>query len=109
MKVKMGCDIVEIKRFSTLGKDALEKMFHPTELKNLKPQSLAGIFALKESCKKVFNDLTWHDIEVRKKKNGKPGLILHSEKNIDHYDCSISHDGDYAMAMVVFVVDEDTK
>ncbi len=105
MKIKVGCDIVNIKRFSTLDKDSLEKIFHPTELQNLKPRSLAGIFAVKESCKKVFNDLNWHDIEVRKKKNGKPKLFLHADKPIKSYDLSISHDGNYAMAVVVFMVD----
>ena len=72
------------------------------ELKN-KDESLAGIFAAKESCKKVFNDLGWKDIEVKREKSGKPILVIN--KDVISHDLSISHDGDYALANVVFLVD----
>ena len=79
MKIKVGCDIVEIKRFNDIDKKALEKIFHKSELKTLKPEILAGMFAAKESCKKVFNDLMWYDIEILKNKNGKPSLIINKK------------------------------
>ena len=104
MIIKTGCDIVEIKRFSKLNKDILNKIFHPTELKNSKTETLAGIFAAKESCKKVFNDLNWHDIEIKKQRSGKPVVILNKKKNIASYDVSISHDGRYAFATAVFLL-----
>ncbi len=103
MKVKIGCDIIRIKRFKTIDKRVLSKLFHKSELKNKKPESLAGIFAAKESCKKVFNDLDWHDITIKKQKNGKPVLML-NKKGIISHDISISHDGDYAIATAVFVL-----
>jgi len=104
MKIKTGCDIVEIKRFSKLNKNVLNRIFHTNEMKNLKPESLAGIFAAKESVKKVFNDLKWHDMEIKKVKSGKPELVIHKNKNIESYDISISHDGEYAFATAVFLV-----
>ncbi len=104
MKVKVGCDIVEIKRFNKLDNKMLNKIFHKNELKNLKAESLAGLFAAKESCKKVFNDLNWHDIEIKKKRNGKSLLILKKDKDVLNYDLSISHDGGYAIATVVFLI-----
>ena len=76
MKVRVGCDIVEIKRFNNIDSRTLNKIFHKNELKNLKSESLAGLFAAKESCKKVFNDLNWHDIEVKKKRKGLAALLF---------------------------------
>ena len=111
MRVKVGCDIVKIKRFSKLDKKVLDKIFHKTEIKNQKPETLAGIFAAKESCKKVFNNLSWLDIEIKKKRNGKPILILNESKiavnkgeEVASYDLSISHDGDSAIAVTVFLI-----
>ena len=104
MKIKTGCDIVEIKRILNLDSKVLNKIFHKSELKNKKPQTLAGIFAAKEACKKVFNELGWKDIEVKKKRNGKPSLILNKGRDIISHDLSISHDGDYAIANVVFMI-----
>lgn len=99
--MRVGCDIVQIKRFENMDKEALDKIFHKQELKN-KTETLAGFFAAKEACKKVFNDLHWHDIEITRGKTGRPSLVL--KKQIKNYDISISHDGDYAMA--IFVCDE---
>lgn len=104
MKIKIGCDIVKIDRFRNLNSNVLNKIFHKNELKNKKPETLAGIFAAKESCKKVFNGLKWHDIEIKKGKNGKPNLIIVKDKNIQSFDLSISHDGDYALAYAVFIL-----
>ena len=105
MKIKVGNDIVQIKRIANLKKESLNKIFHKTELSQSKskPETLAGIFAAKEACKKVFNDLDWLDIEIKKKKNGKPVLILNDELiEFTNSDLSISHDGDYATAIVIF-------
>ena len=102
MKIKIGCDIVEIKRLKEIDRKVLYKIFHKTELKN-KIETLAGFFAAKESCKKVFNDLDWHDIEIKRQRNGKPFLII-NKKNIVDYDLSISHNGEYAMAVAIFLL-----
>ena len=99
--MKIGNDIVQIKRIANLDDKTKNKIFHKSELtRNKKPENLAGIFAAKEACKKVFNDLDWLDIEIKKKKNGKPTLEIN--KQIENYDLSISHDGGFAIAVVVF-------
>jgi holo-[acyl-carrier protein] synthase len=103
MKIKTGCDIVEIKRFKNMQEAALKKIFHPTEIRN-KPESLAGIFAAKEAVKKVFNELSWHDIEIKKEKGGKPTLVIQDKKDVASHDISISHDGKYAFATAVFLL-----
>ena len=107
MKIKIGNDIVQIKRIVNLNEKTLNKIFHKTELNKPKSETLAGVFAAKEACKKVFNNLNWLDIEIKKKKNGKPILILNKEKiknNILDYDISISHDGGFAIANVIFIL-----
>jgi len=109
MQIKIGTDIVKIKRFKAMDNKALNKIFHKTELSNKKPEVLAGIFAAKESCKKIFNKLNWLDVEIIKKKSGKPDLLLNIKEKIISYDISISHDGDYAIASVVFLIENGDK
>jgi len=106
MNVRIGCDIVHLKRFEKISKETRERVFHPSELKNANSETLAGIFAAKESCKKVFNDLDWHDIEVKRKKNGRPELIISTKKPIVSHDLSIAHDGEYVMATAIFLMSE---
>tara|TARA_Y100000310_G_C20256533_1_gene611591 strand:- start:84 stop:410 length:327 start_codon:yes stop_codon:yes gene_type:complete len=107
MDIKIGCDIVEIKRFNDIDNGALRKIFHEKEIKNNKPETLAGMFAAKESCKKVFNELGWHDMEISKEKNGKPKVMLNVERSILSQDVSISHDGGYAIAYAVFLLEDE--
>lgn len=104
MEVKVGCDLVEIERVRGMSSLALGKVFLNSEIQQ-SAESLAGVFAVKESCKKVFPDLDWKDIEVKKKKDGKPVLILHVDKEFLSCDISISHEKEYAMASVVFLID----
>ncbi|MBI2559374.1 holo-ACP synthase [Candidatus Woesearchaeota archaeon] len=108
MDIKTGCDIVEIDRFRKTDKSSLLKIFYESEIRNSRPETLAGLFAAKESCKKAFNSLRWHDIIINKEKSGKPLLSINKKqlgKNaVLSSDLSISHDGSYAIAIVVFVV-----
>jgi len=106
MKIRLGTDIVEVKRIKELDEDSLNKIFHKSEQTD-KPESMAGIFAVKEACKKVFNNLDWLNIEIKKQESGKPELILNKkEEKIESYDLSISHDGGFATATVVFLLKE---
>tara|TARA_Y100000310_G_C20691737_1_gene822730 strand:- start:1670 stop:2011 length:342 start_codon:yes stop_codon:yes gene_type:complete len=110
MKIRTGCDIVEIKRFKELDEKVLNKIFNKGERAKKKAENLAGLFAVKESCKKVFGNLEWHDIEVKKGKGGKPFLVIHGKaKDIKDCDVSISHDGNYAIAFVVFLLNEESE
>ncbi len=109
LEIKVGCDIVNIDRFKKIEKSSLLKIFHELEIKNASHESIAGLFAAKESCKKVFNELRWHEILIKKLKSGKPSLMLNNEKiksqfDIMTYDISISHDGKYAISTVIFLL-----
>src|SRR3989339_916194 len=105
--MKVGCDLVYIPKFidSVLngGECFFNKLFTPHELACTQThESLAGIFAAKEAFLKAsglkFNN--WYDMEVYKLPSGKPMLRFMGEHSCGDIDVSISHDGDYAMAVV---------
>lgn len=108
VKIKIGCDIVKVDRLEEIGTKSLMKIFYEHEVEKSSLESIAGILAVKESCRKVFNGLRWHDIKVSKDKEGKPSVTLNIKKlnkiKILSQDVSISHDGDYAMAVAVFML-----
>lgn len=108
LNVKVGCDIIEIKRFKNMSINSLQKIFYKDEINKSKPETIAGIFAAKESCRKVFNNLKWHDIKITKLESGKPTLHINKKsfKDIEiiSSDISISHDGQYAIAFVIFLI-----
>ncbi len=112
MEVKIGTDIVSIKRFQSLiSEKSLERLFLPSELHDRKPEHLAGIFAAKESVMKALGIPagTWQKIEIIYEKNGRPKLNLAlgliAGKSISSSDLSISHDGEYAIASAVFLIE----
>ena len=96
--MKVGTDIVHVSRFKKIDDFALKKIFHASELKNKNALHLAGVFAVKECCRKIFQNSNWLDFEVKKQKNGKP--IIRTKNNFKG-DVSLSHDGEYAIAVVI--------
>lgn len=99
--IKCGIDLVLNKRIEDkIGSpEFLIKIFHPEEIRNLK--KLAGIFALKEAyMKAIGKKINWLDIEVRAKEGKKPEIHINGKK-VKSIDCSISHDGEYTIGMVV--------
>lgn len=116
MAVKIGCDLVDIKKFKKSVKNGgtrfLNKIFSRHELsQNSSTQSLAGIFAAKEAVKKALELKAgnWKKIEIVKKQNGRPEINLSGlNKKIISQDMSISHDGEYAMATAIFLISNDT-
>lgn len=110
-KICTGCDVVDILRFKKSLKRAPlmeEKMFLLEELKNMPPlETLAGMFAAKEAVIKALGlgAGAWKKIEILKNSDGKPSVkIAGFDKEIISCDISISHDGGYAMAMAVFLL-----
>lgn len=112
MKIKMGCDIVQISKFKLsidrTGSDFLDQVFFEEELSMAKSiQSLAGYFSLKESVIKALSlsPGSWHKIKIIKHVDGRPDIFL---INFDHkfitYAVSISHDGDYVFSSAVFIL-----
>lgn len=98
--IKTGIDLVQNKRIlkNLDNPEFIKKVFHPSELKN--KTKLIGIFALKEAfMKAIGKKLNWLDIEVKTKEGKKPEII--TKNKFKSIDCSISHDGNYTIGIVV--------
>lgn len=107
--MKIGCDIVNIKRFAGISPAFLQKYFTKEErgylsCKKDKPETAAGMFAAKEAVFKTFQINAFPllaDIEILHE-NNIPCVKLHGEyKKYGSVEVSISHDGDYAIAYAV--------
>lgn len=113
MQIKIGSDILQIKKFRTTFKKCPEKferdIFSERELQNPGISHLAGLFAAKEAVIKAL-DLkpgSWKLIEIKNIKSGKPVLNFDkaiNKENIKSYDLSISHHGDYVIAVVAILL-----
>lgn len=110
MKVKIGCDIVRLRRFKKILERTPEmrsRIFLPQELTGSSTLHLAGIFAAKEAVTKALGMKAgmWQKIEIMHQKNGKPNLNLKGSARSKGYthDLSIAHDGDYVIAWVCFI------
>ena len=107
-----GIDIVKINRIIELierrGLDFVQNMLNTREES---PETLAGIFASKEALgKHLGSGINKNILEnsiILKDEKGKPSIVLDNK----NYDLSISHDGDYAIAIVTgdseIMVDKD--
>mgnify|MGYP003393427475 CR=1 FL=1 len=113
MKIMVGCDIVAISRIAKLLTDerSVTKIFHPKELILFNAEHLAGIFAVKESAMKALSlpSDSWLNVEVISPPHSKPIINIAKESYsfaITSLDCSISHDAEYAFAVVTALVEE---
>lgn len=107
--MKVGIDIVQISRFEKKFKENKkyfeEKLFLPEELADTRPEHLAGIFAAKEAVVKALGigAARWREIEILSQESGKPFVSKVPAQCKDlKSELSISHDGDYAIAFVIF-------
>lgn len=99
----IGIDLVQISDFKTrLEKGDLDKIFLPIELsQNVNMESLAGIFAAKEAFFKALGQKKeWTSVWIEKNSDGKPLLYSNYLSNLQKTEVSISHGGDYAIAIV---------
>lgn len=116
----IGVDIVRVDRFLPWIKDPkmVERFFHPREVADVMAKgpggyaSLAVRFAAKEAFGKALGtgmrELRLKDIWVRPDELGKPDLVVEGpakesieKRGINHIHLSLSHDGGFAVAMVV--------
>lgn len=111
----VGTDIVRIERLSQHSSPAfLSRTFTPRELQicDGRADSLAGRWAVKEAVMKVLGagvgEVALTDIEVEREESGRPVVGLSGAAadfaraaGLREWQVSISHDGDYAIAMVV--------
>ncbi len=110
----IGIDIIKIVRMKKMidkfGEKALLRFLSNEEILLVKShKTAAGFWAVKEACSKalgvgISRECSFHDITIFKSTKGAPLLKL-SEKlmknfNIKSSSVSITHDGDYAIAVV---------
>ncbi|MBK1972308.1 holo-ACP synthase [Campylobacter sp. TTU_617] len=113
--MKVGCDIVCISRIEKIyqkyGKNFLDKFLSQEEQKLIKnSKTLAGFWAAKEAASKALGvgislECDFFDIQISKTKKNAPILNFSSKIqknfNISSQSLSISHDGNFAIAVVV--------
>ena len=110
--LSVGTDIIEVKRFREKplekNKKFYNSIFSKAELshciKYANPYShLAGIFAAKESVIKCLGKpITFHDIEIKWNKHGKPSATIPHKKL--EINVTISHTDEHAIAFAVIIV-----
>lgn len=113
MLVRVGCDTVHIPRFKTIldrTPSVRDHLFVEDELDGRSSESLAGVFAVKEAVLKALElkPGCWRQMQVIKDENGRPRIQLDNcehEWTIVSQDISISHDGDAAFAVAVFLIE----
>ncbi len=110
----IGIDMIKIERMERFeekyGEKALLRFLNPKELLYVKQiRTAAGFWAAKEACSKALGtgigeECGFHDISISKSEKGAPQLHLaaHLVERYDIIDTSVSitHDGDYAIAVV---------
>lgn len=115
----IGIDLVYVPRIEALLRKGpfLSRFFTERECayfeKRKDPKVVAGNFAVKEAFSKALGtgirDFTLKDVEVLREESGRPYILLGgklSKKSFHTLTCSISHDGDYATA-IVFLEEKD--
>lgn len=111
----IGCDIVAISRidkiFQRHGKSFLDKFLSKEEQKYIKNSTnIAGFWAAKEAISKalgvgISKECSFFDVQIYKNEKNAP-FIKFSQKLIKNFDIkssslSISHDGGFAIAVVI--------
>jgi len=114
----IGIDLIKTSRMKNLmekfNDKALKRFLSDDEIllvKNYKTAS--GFWAIKEACSKALgvgigSECNFHDIKIYKTKKGAPYIELSKKVtqsfNIKSTSVSITHDGDYAIAVVAIEV-----
>lgn len=116
--MRLGIDVVHISRvqesLACFGERFMRRLFttdevaYATSVPELTAQRLAARFAAKEAALKAFGlceaGVDWRELEVRRLPQGACELALHGKARAlagaERSELSLSHDGDYAMAVV---------
>ena len=119
----IGIDTVKIARIKQLkerfGDKALTKFLSKDEINLAKSiSSVAGFYAAKEAISKalgvgISSECSFFDIKLHKDSRGAPFFTL-SQKLIDKFDItdtslSITHDGEYAIAVAAIQAKKQQK
>jgi holo-[acyl-carrier protein] synthase len=122
----IGIDVVENGRIAEAiqrhGKRFLERVYQPGETEYCRSMRdphphFAARFAAKEAVSKAFGtgfagQVSWRDIEIRRKASGEPFVVLHAgaaalakRLGIHTVLVSLSHSQDYAVANALLMKD----
>jgi len=119
----IGIDIVEIKRIEKMierfGSKALERFLSKEEQDLVKSASTAaGFWALKEAVAKALGcgigaEFSFFDLRIKKSAKNAPYILL-SHSVIERFgiksaEVSITHDGGFAIAVVVLETEKKEK
>jgi holo-[acyl-carrier protein] synthase len=110
----IGVDLIKMSRMKRLierwGDQGLSKFLCDDEIALVKnPNTAAGFWAAKEACSKalecgISSECGFHDILLTKTTKGAPLITLSPRVrqafSISNSSVSITHDGDYAIAVV---------
>ena len=112
----MGIDLIRISKVEKIlerhGEKFLEKVFTEVEIKYIEekhfmPQTVAGIYAAKEAMLKELGtgigEYPLKDVEVFHDKKGRP----YGKSGEKLFDISISHEGDYGVAVAKLVANNN--
>ena len=121
-RVKIGTDICQINRiklaYKRFGKRFLQRILTKNEIKYVTSNTknliscLAGRYAAKEATSKVLGiglrEVYFKEIEILRELSGAPQIVLHKrakvkakEKRLTNFEVSISHERDFAIAIVI--------
>ncbi len=120
--IRIGTDICSLKRieeaYGRFGRRFLEKVLTEQEIDYVLSQPLntvqrlAGRFAAKEAVSKALGTgwygVGWKEVEIFRQQSGEPTITLHdraaaiaANRGLQSWQLSISHEREYAIAMVV--------
>ena len=114
----IGIDLIKISRMNRLmerfGEKALQKFLSSEEIKLVKNyKTAAGFWAVKEAISKALgtgigSECSFHDIRISKTTKGAPLVKLTKAITQKHHiidtSVSITHDGEYAIAVVALEI-----
>ena len=115
----IGIDIVVIDRVAKMmekfKEKALKRFLDDDEIKLIKkPETAAGFWAAKEAASKAIgtgigDGCSWYDMKISKNRLGQPSIVfsdhITDRFNITNITVSISHDGNFAIAVVAVTTD----
>ena len=116
MQIKVGTDIIVIARvkesIEKFGDKFLNRFLNKSEIKSAKNiETIAGYWAAKEAIAKALGcgigkELSFLDIEIYKDRKGAPYFKITKEGFfVRDASLSISHDGGFAIATTVVIVE----
>ena len=115
----IGIDLIKLDRMKgsieRFGDKFLQRFLSPTEISLIKNyKNAAGFWAAKEDCSKALGcgigkECGFHDIVLSKTPKGAPSITLTqtlvNKYHIRAMSVSITHDGNYAIAVVAIQTD----